>query len=150
MMAEKLMRAERVLEMICKQKPIRTISKSTNKDLGIRKGMPIGCKVTLRGKAAEELLKTALWTKENKMFSYSFDEDGNFSFGIPEYTDFPGMKYDPNIGIFGMDICVSMARRGFRIKHRKRCRKRVPSSHKLNPEEVMEFLVKEFKVEFID
>ena len=146
---EKLMRAEKVLQMICKQKPVRTISRSTNKDLGIRKGMPIGCKVTLRGAGAKELLKTALWTKENKLYGYSFDEDGNFSFGIPEYTDFPGMKYDPNIGIFGMDICVTMSRRGSRIRHRQKCRKRIPSGQKLSPDEVKEYLTKEFNVEFI-
>jgi large subunit ribosomal protein L5 len=146
---EKLMRAEKVLTMICKQKPVRTISKSTNKDLGIRLGMPIGCKVTLRGKSALELLKTALWTKENRLYDYSFDEEGNFSFGVPEYTDFPGMKYDPNIGIFGMDICVTMSRRGARIKHRDRCKRRIPATHKLNPKEVKEYLAQEFKIEFI-
>lgn len=147
---ERLVRAEKVLEMVCKQKPVRTVSKSTNKDLGIRQDMPIGCIVTLRGKRAIEFLKTALWTKENRIYDYSFDEEGNFSFGVPEYTDFPGMKYDPNIGIFGMDICVTMTRRGSRIKHRDKCKKKVPRSHRLSPEEVRGYLVREFKVEFID
>ena len=52
---ERLRKAERVIEMLTGQKkPLQTISKVTNRDLGIRKGMPIGCKVTLRSNRATE------------------------------------------------------------------------------------------------
>ncbi len=40
---EKLIKAEKVLNMLTDRKPVRTISKTTNRDLGIREGMPIGC-----------------------------------------------------------------------------------------------------------
>jgi large subunit ribosomal protein L5 len=146
---ERLLKAEKVLEMVCKQKPIRTLAKKTNKDLGVRKGMPIGGKVTLRGTKAIEFLKTAFWTKDNKIFDYSFDPEGNFSFGIPEYTDFPNMKYDPNIGIFGMDICVTLCRKGRRIKYREKARARIPPKHRIRPAEAKEFVRKSFEVTVI-
>lgn len=147
---DKLTKAEKVIEMITKHKPVRTKAKITNKDLGVRFGMPIGCKVTIRGKAAQEFLKTALWTRDNKLFTYSFDRDANFSFGIAEYTDFPGMKYDPNIGIFGMDICVTMTRKGWRVRNRRKARRKIPTKNKLTEDEVRDYLVKNFSVEFVE
>ncbi len=78
--------------------------------------MQIGCKVTIRGKEAEEFVKKALWIRENRLAKYSFDPEGNFSFGIQDYTDFPGMKYDPEIGIFGLDVSVSLSRPGKRVQ----------------------------------
>ncbi len=57
---ERLVKAQKVLEMVTKQKPVITIAKVTNRDLGVREGMPIGCKVTLRGERAETFLKKAL------------------------------------------------------------------------------------------
>jgi large subunit ribosomal protein L5 len=147
---DKLTKAEKVIQMITKQKPVRTHAKVTNKDLGVRFGMPIGVKVTLRGGAAIEFLKTALWTRDNRLFAYSFDRDANFSFGIAEYTDFPGMKYDPNIGIFGMDICVTMTRKGWRIRNRRKARRKIPTRNKLSEDEVKDFLVKKFSVEFVE
>ncbi len=147
---EKLVKAERVLMMITKQKAVRTISRTTNKDLGIRWGMPIGCKVTIRKRAAEEFLKTTLWVKENKLTSYSFDHEGNFSFGISDYTDFPGQKYNPEIGIFGMDISVVMTRAGKRVSQRVRARRAIPRAHRLTAQEVMDFLRKRFNVEVVE
>jgi large subunit ribosomal protein L5 len=146
---EKLIKAERVLELLTHHKPVRTISRTTNKDLGIRKGMPIGCKVTLRGNDAHEFLKKAFWVKDNKIAHYSFDPEGNFSFGISDHIDFEGMKYDPSIGIFGMDVCVTLKRPGLRVAKRKRARRSIPKRHRLTPEETQEFLKKEFNVEVV-
>jgi large subunit ribosomal protein L5 len=147
---EKLAKAEKVLEMVTHQRPLRTISKTTNKDLGLRWGMPIGCKVTIRKKAAEEFLKTALWVKENRITSYSFDPEGNFSFGITDYTDFPGQKYNPEIGIFGMDVCVVLSRPGRRISLRTRARRRIPHGHRLTRQDALDWIKRKFKVEVVD
>jgi large subunit ribosomal protein L5 len=146
---ERLVKAQKVLEMLTGQKPKVTTAKVTNRDLGVRRGMPIGCKVTLRGEKAEEFLKKALWIRENKVASYSFDPEGNFSFGISDYTDFEGMKYDPEIGIFGMDICVSVKRPGYRVSTRRVMPRRLPKSHRLTKEEAMEFLKERFGVEVV-
>ena len=146
---ERLKKAEKVLESITNHKPIQTLSKTTNKDLGIRKDMPIGCKVTLRGKDSIEFLKEALITRDNKIAEYSFDEQGNISFGIPDHTLFKSQKYDPNIGIFGMDVCITMKRHGYRVKHRKIAQRKIPSRHKVTKDETMKFFSDNFKVEVI-
>lgn len=146
---EKLAKGEKVLQLLTKQKPIKTISKTTNKDWGIKKGMSIGCKTTLRKQKAEKFLKDALWVRNNQLLEYSFDRQGNFSFGIPDYTVFPGMKYDPEIGIFGLDIAVTISRRGARVKYRRRARAKVGTRHRVKKEETIEFVKSKFNVEVI-
>ena len=147
---EKLVKAQKVLQLLTTHKSIQTISKKTNKDLGIREGMPIGCKVTLRGENADEFLKRAFWVKTNKIAGYNFDSEGNFSFGIPDYTDFKGMRYDPDIGIFGMDISVTVDRAGTRVRKRRRNRSRITPSHKVKRDESMEFIRTEYELEIIE
>ncbi|MDY7083104.1 MAG: 50S ribosomal protein L5, partial [Halobacteria archaeon] len=95
--------AEEILEEVTGQESVRTQAKQNQPDFGIRVGDPIGCKVTLRGDEAEEFLSEAL-SIVGELSRSQFDEYGNFSFGIEEHTDFEAMEYDPNIGIFGMDV----------------------------------------------
>ena len=147
---EKLKKAESVLESVTKQKPVQTLSKTTNKDWGLRKFMPIGCKVTLRRKNAETFLVNALKIRENKIAEYTFDDQGNFSFGVPDHTLFEGQKYDPNIGIFGMDICVTVEKPGYRIKHRRVDRRKIPQRHGLTREETIQFITEKFSVEVVE
>jgi large subunit ribosomal protein L5 len=145
-----VVKAEKVLGMVTGKKPVRTMSKTTNRDFGIRQGMQIGCKVTIRGKEAEEFVKKALWIRENRIATWSFDPEGNFSFGIPDYTDFPGMKYDPEIGIFGLDVSVSLVRPGRRIARRRIMRRRVPKHHRVSKKEGQEYVRTKFGVEVVD
>ena len=147
---ERLVKAEKVLEMVTGQKPVETISKTVNRDLGIRKGMPLGCKVTLRGEAAEEFIERALPIREMRVPEYSFDPEGNMSFGITDYTDFEGMKYDPEIGIFGMDISVVLRRPGNRITKRALLKRRIPKDHRVGRDEAIQFMKDKFKVEVVE
>ncbi|HOE52785.1 MAG TPA: 50S ribosomal protein L5 [Methanomassiliicoccales archaeon] len=147
---ERLVKAQKVIEMVTGQRSRQTFSKVTNRDFGIREGMPIGCLVTLRGERAEEFLRRAFSIRENRIPSYSFDREGNLSFGIADYTDFSGMKYDPEIGIFGMDISVSIQRPGRRVARRRIMRRSIPRSHRMTREEAMEFIAQKFNVEVID
>jgi large subunit ribosomal protein L5 len=147
---ERLVKAEKVLGMVTGRKPVRTVAKTTNRDLGIRKGMQIGCKVTLRAKDAEEFVRKALDIRENRIPEWSFDPQGNFSFGIQDYTDFPGMKYDPEIGIFGFDVCVSLGRPGQRVKARKVMKHSIPKWHRVTRAEGQEFAKAKFSVEVVD
>lgn len=147
---EKLRKAEKVIEQLTGQKPIKTIAKVTNRDFGIRKKMPIGCKVTLRKDRAKEFLKKALWVRNYKIPDWSFDEEGNLSFGIAEHTEFEGMKYDPEIGIFGMDVCITFERKGHRIKRRRIAKKKIPKRHRVTKEDAIEYLKKEFNVEVVE
>ena len=147
---EKLQKAERVLKMITHSKPVRTLSATTNKELGIRKYMPIGCKVTLRKEAAKKFLEQAFWVRDNKIAYYSFDSLGTFSFGIPDYTELQGMKYDPEIGIFGMDVSVTLTRPGLRISKRRRQKVRVNPKHRVTEQEAKEFIKHQFNVEVVE
>lgn len=147
---ERLVKAQRVLEMVTGQKSVQTISRTINRDLGIRKGMPLGCKVTLRGEVAEEFIERALPIREMRVPIYSFDQEGNMSFGITDYTDFDGMKYDPEIGIFGMDISVVLRRPGNRITRRALLKRRVPKDHRVNRDEAIQYMKDKFKVEVVE
>ena len=148
---EKLVKAQKVLEMVTNQKSVQTISKTVNRDLGIRVGMPLGCKVTLRGEAAETFLVRALSIRENKIYSYSFDKEGNMSFGISDYTDFDGMKYDPEIGIFGMDLNVVIRRvGGCRVERRALLSRRIPKEHRVQRDEAIQFVKDKFNVEVVE
>ena len=146
---ERLVKAEKVLEMVTGHKPVETISKTVNRDLGIRVGMPLGCKVTLRGDDAVDFVKRALVIREMRVPEYSFDKEGNMSFGISDYTDFEGMKYDPEIGIFGMDISVVLRRVGNRITQRALLQRRIPKSHRVDREEAIQYMKETFEVKVI-
>ncbi|MBS3781730.1 MAG: 50S ribosomal protein L5 [Candidatus Thermoplasmatota archaeon] len=144
---EKLRKAFDVLEMLTNQQPVETTAETTNAEFGIREGDPIGCKVTLRKKKAYDFLKKAFWVKENRLPLSSFDEQGNLSFGIGDYTDFEEETYDPEIGVFGMDISVEIGRKGQRIKHRRKQSKSIPEEHKMTKKEAKNFMEKAFDLE---
>lgn len=147
---ERLKKAESVLENITNHKPIQTISTITNQEFGIRKRMPIGCKVTLRGTDAHDFLKKAWETREKRIADYAFDEQGNLSFGIPDHTLFKDQKYNPDIGIFGMDISITMEKPGYRIKRRRFQQRKVPHKHQVSKEEAMNYISKTFDVKVIE
>ena len=146
---EKLVKAQKVLEVVTKQKSVQTLSHQAVRDWGVRRNMPIGTRVTLRGEAAESFLKAALDIRNNRLPSYSFDARGNFSFGIQDYTDFPGMKYDPEIGVFGMDVSVVLQRPGWRVSRRAYRPRPIPKRHRVTRDEGIQFLKDHFKVEVV-
>lgn len=143
---ERLEKAEELLEQLTGQKPVRRRAKKTRKPFGIRKGLPIAVKVTLRGERARDFLDRALEAKDRRVKAECFDELGNFSFGIREHIDMPGVKYDPNVGIFGMDVNVVMERPGYRVRRRAEKKKKVGKKHQVAREESMKFIGEKFKV----
>ncbi len=144
---ERLTNGEKLLDMIVKQKTVRAIANKTIPAFSIKKKEPIGCKVTLRGSKAADFLRTALKITDNRLNTSQFDDNGNFSFGIEEHTDFPGMKYDPSIGIFGMDINVALRRAGYRISRRKVGKHKIPQAHRLTKNDAISFVKAEYGVE---
>lgn len=147
---DRLNKAARVLEMITDHKPVFTTSRRTIRDFNIRKGLQIGAKVTLRKKDAEEFLKKALDAREYKIQHYSFDSQGNAYFGIADYTDFEGMKYDPDIGIFGLDVAVVLKRKGgYRLSRRKVGASHLSHRIRIPREEAMSFMETAFKVKVL-
>ena len=147
---EKLSKAQRVLQMVTKQKPVQTLARDSVRDWAVRQNMPIGTKVTLRGERAEEFLRRALTVRNNRLPVYVFDSHGNFSFGITDYTDFEGMKYDPEIGVFGMDVNVSLVRPGYRVKVRRVAPSRIPRRHRVGRDEALAFAKERLGVEVVE
>lgn len=143
---EKLAKAENLLEKLTEQKPLKTLARSTNPTFGIRKGVPIACKVTLRKEKAEKFLRKALDAVERKLKSTNFDNLGNVSFGIKEHIDIPGVRYDPAVGIFGMDVCLTVERPGYRIKRRKILQRKISKSHSIAKEEAINFMKEKYNV----
>lgn len=146
---EKLEKAETLLEKLADQKPVRTKAKRTNRDFHIRKGEPIGVKVTLRKEKAHTFLKKALDAVEKTLQQKNFDRKGNFAFGIREHIDLPGAKYDPKVGIFGMDVAVVLGRSGFRIKRRKKEKKTIHHRDYVSKEEAISFVTETYGVNVI-
>ncbi len=136
---ERLHKVAKILESITGQRPSLRKAKRTIKEFGIRKGEPIACMVTLRGRRAYEFLKKALEAIGNVVKVSSFDRFGNLSFGIREYITIPGVKYDPTVGMFGMDVVVALARPGFRVARRRRRRGTVPMRHRVTRDEAILF-----------
>jgi len=143
-------KAEKVLQMVTHQKPVATRSHSTNRDFGIRQGQEIGAKVTLRGETALEFLQRAFEARDKQFDIDSIDRNGNFSFGIADYTDFSGMKYDPAIGIHGMDIAVEMGRAGHRIRNRRLQARPLPKALRSTRDETRAFLVSQLGVTILE
>ncbi|MBU0980681.1 MAG: 50S ribosomal protein L5 [Nanoarchaeota archaeon] len=141
----RLEKAMKLLEMLTSMKPVKTFSKKRIPAWGLRPGMPIGCKVTVR-RGADELLKRLLDAVEFKLDGKQFDDYGTFSFGIHEYIDVGGLEYDPEIGIMGLQVCVTLERRGYRIKRRKMLKTTPGKKHIIKKQDALEFIQSNFKV----
>ncbi len=147
---ERLSKAIKILEEITGQKPVPRRAKRTIKDFGIRKGENIAAIVTLRKERAIEFLRKAFEAIGYRLKASSFDEYGNVSFGIKEHIMIPGVKYDPEIGIFGMDVAITIERPGFRVLRRRRCRRpSIPRRHRVTKEEAMVLLNQMFGVDIV-
>ena len=146
---EPLEKANKVLKEISGQTPVKKKAKKTIRDFGIREGESIAVVVTLRKQKAIEFLKKVLPVVDNKVSKRSFDLWGNFAFGLKEHIEIPGVKYDPEIGIFGMDICVSVNRPGQRLKTRRKQNKRIGPTHMLTPEESILFVKQTLGAEIV-
>jgi len=134
--SERLERAVRLLEQLTGQKPSIRKAKKTIREFGISRRQPIAAVVTLRGQRALEFLRKALYAVNNTLKLSSFDKYGNVSFGIKEHLLLPGVRYDPDIGIFGMDVALTLERPGFRImKRRRRKVLSIPNRHRVSREE---------------
>ncbi len=145
---EPLERAKTIIRDLTGQEPVDTYAKTTWRSFGIRKGQPVGCKVTVTKDRAYELLMRLFHSREYKLKYSSIDRTGNFAFGLREHIDIPGMKYDPNLGIIGMDVIVQMERAGYRVKRRKIRPGKIGKEHQLTPEEVRAWLEENYQLIF--
>jgi large subunit ribosomal protein L5 len=146
---EPLEKAAKVLKELTDQNPVKKKAKKTIRDFGIREGEPIAAVVTLRKQKAIDFLDKVLPVIDNKISRSSFDKQGNFAFGIKEHIEIAGVRYEPDVGIFGMDVCVTMGRPGYRVKTRRRQKAALGRKHVLTPEESVVFMKETFGVEIV-
>ncbi len=143
---EAVERARKVLDQITGQKPSERKAKESIRDFGIHRGEPIGLVVTVRGDGTKDLIKRLLAARENKMNESSFDSRGSVSFGLKEHIEIPGIRYDPEIGIWGMNVSVYLQRPGGRVSKRLRKPAPVGKSHVVTQGEATEYFKREFGV----
>lgn len=136
-----------LLKSIANATPVKTVTKKRIQEWGLRPGLPIGCKLTLRKSKAAEMLPRLLNAVDNRLSNKQFDERGNVAFGIHEYIEIPGVKYDPKIGIMGLEVCVTLERPGYRIKRRRLLNRKIPSRHTITKEEAISFFRENFNAE---
>ncbi len=143
---ELLEKGVKLLTSIVGIAPVKTITSKRIPEWGLRPGLPIGCKLTLRREKAKEMLKRLLHAKDNVLKRAQFDNCGNVAFGIPEYIDIEGAKYDPEIGIIGLEACVTLERPGFKVKKRRVLPAKIGKNQRITREEAIEFMKNEFGI----
>jgi large subunit ribosomal protein L5 len=141
---EPIEKAKKALLELTGQQPAVRGAKKTVRDFGIHKGEPIGAVVTMRRDHATEFLKRVIAAKKNLLKASSFDNFGNISVGIHEHIDIPGTKYNPDIGIFGMDVNVVLSRPGYRIARKSRKSAKIGKAHRINKDQAIEFFEQEY------
>uniref|UniRef100_A0A0K8VG27 Large ribosomal subunit protein uL5 n=1 Tax=Bactrocera latifrons TaxID=174628 RepID=A0A0K8VG27_BACLA len=146
---DRLTRASKVLEQLSGQTPVQSKARYTVRTFGIRRNEKIAVHVTIRGPKAEEILERGLKVKEYQLRERNFSETGNFGFGIQEHIDL-GIKYDPAIGIYGMDFYVVMGRPGARIARRKRTQSVIGNSHKTTKEDTVQWFKQKYDAEVLN
>lgn len=141
-----LKKALKLLKNITNINPVQTITKKRLAAWGLRPGLPIGAMITLRGEDVYPLVERLLVAKEKRVKSSWFDAHGNVSFGIHEYVDIPGVKYDTEIGILGLQASITLSRPGFRVKKRKIRKSSVGKNQQITKEDAVAFMKERFAV----
>lgn len=144
---DELEKGYKLIQLISGKKPCKKKSSKRIPTWSVRPGLEVGAVVTLR-KNYEELLKKLLLAIENKIRKKQLSEN-NFSFGIKEYLEIPGMEYQREIGIMGFDVTVVFKRTGRRVKLKKIKRGKIPKRQLISKEEIIKFMEDNYKVVFI-
>ena len=136
-----------LLKNITSIDPVKTITKKRIPSWGLRPGLPVGCKITIRdAKKIQDLIERCLKAKNNTLTKSCFDTAGNVSFGVHEYIDVPGLEYDPKIGIIGFQLSITLERPGYSIKKRSTKTKNIGHKHQISQEDAIAFMQEKFNV----
>lgn len=141
----KLKKSVKFLESIINQK-VKIVKTKKRNTFGMAKGRDTAVKVTLRYEDAKKFLGDALESIDKRLKSKQINA-GNFSFGVKETIDLPNVKYDPDIGILGLDVCVTLKRSGYRIKYKKIGGSKIGKKHLITKDETISWLKDGFGVE---
>jgi large subunit ribosomal protein L5 len=138
-LGESLEKAAKLLNIVSGMKATKTKARKRIPAFGIRPGLEIGCKVTMRGKKAEEILKKLLTVKNNELKAKQINDE-DFSFGIEEYIEIPGIEYQRDIGMIGLNVTVVFKRKGKRVEIKKIKQGRIPKRQRVTKQEVIDYL----------
>lgn len=144
---DKVEKSYDLIEKITGSQPVRTESGGDAKTFGKRAGLNLGVMTTLRGEEAREFLEKVFPAADNELDAEAFDGNGNFSFGISEYIDVPGVDYDSDIGMRGFEVAVKLERPGYRVKKRDHKPRELGKDHVISDDEAREFVEGELGVE---
>ena len=144
---DNLEKAVKLLNLVTGQKPAKMKTRKRIPTLGVRPDLEVGTVVTIR-KNVDEFLKRVLVAVENTLRNKQVSTN-NFSFGIKEYIEIPGMEYQREIGIIGFDVTVVFKRSGRRVRLKKIKAGRVSQRQNIPKEEIIKFMEENFKTKFI-
>jgi large subunit ribosomal protein L5 len=129
------------------RKPSKMKSSKRIPTLGVRPGLEVGTVVTIR-KDINNFLKKMLVAIENRIRKKQVSNN-NFSFGLKEYLEIPGMEYNRDVGIMGFDVTVVFKRTGRRVGLRKIKKGKVPNRQRVSKEEIIKFMEDNFQTKFV-
>ncbi|MBI3032422.1 50S ribosomal protein L5 [Candidatus Woesearchaeota archaeon] len=142
----RLEKGVKLIKHITNVDPVKTITKKRIPSWGVRPGLPIGCKLTIRDTSNIELIKRFLKAKANKLVPSNFDENGSIAFGIHEYIDIPQVGYNPDVGLMGLQVCITLEKAGFRIKRRKYRARKIPAKQRITKEAAIKYMQETFGI----
>jgi len=140
-------KSKKLVEKLTEDTAVRTESGDAVKTFGKREGLDLGVITTLRGEKARQFLERVMPAAQDRISEKAFDGNGNFSFGISEYIDVPGMDYDSDIGMRGFEVAVKLERPGYRVKKRDHKPGQIGSEHSISDDEASEFVEEELGME---
>lgn len=146
--AEELEKGVKLLQLLVpERKPARTKSRKRIPSLGVRPNLEVGTVVTIRS-GMEEFLKK-MFVAIDGVLNKKQVSVNNFSFGVKEYIEIPGMEYQRDIGIKGFDVTIVFKRAGRRVRLKKIKRGKISKKQIITPAEIIKFMEENFQVKFI-
>lgn len=137
----------KLLQLLSGKKPAKMKTRKRIPSLGIRPKLEVGAVVTIRENISEILGK--ILAAEDNTFRKKQVSENNFSFGVKEYIEIPGMEYQRDIGIIGFDVTIVFKRAGRRVKLKKIKRGKTPKRQIISPQEIIKFMEDNFQTRFI-
>lgn len=144
---EHLEKGFKIIEILTGKKPAKMRTKKRIPSLEIRPNLEVGAVSTIR-KNLEEFLKKMLAAIDNNLKKSQISEN-NFSFGIKEYLEIPGIEYQREIGIVGLDVTVVFKRAGRRVRLKKIKKGKISRRQKITKEEIIKFMEENFQTKFV-
>lgn len=143
---EDLEKGIKLLNIITNRTPAEQLTQKRIASLGVRPGLKVGGVVTVR-QGKHELLKRLLESFDNELKAKQVSEN-SFSFGIQEYIEIPGVEYQRDIGIRGLEVTVTFKKPGKRVKLKKVKRGKLPRKQRVSKEEIIKFMEQNFNTTF--